>query len=51
MKEAERKLHEYLSSKTLSDLVCEYACKAPKGFVAETDGWFRERKRGRAVRD
>ncbi len=51
MEEAERKLHGFLASKTLSDLVCEYSCKAPQGFAAETKGWFRDRKRGRSVRD
>jgi Rrf2 family protein len=51
MEEAERKLYGFLASKTLSDLVCEYSCKAPKEFAAETEGWFRDRKRGRTVRD
>jgi len=49
MEEAERELQRFLSSRTLADLVCEYACKAPKAFAAETEGWFRERKKGRAA--
>ena len=49
MEEAERKLHGFLASKSLSDLVCEYACKAPKAFVMETETWFRDRKRGRTI--
>ena len=50
MEEAERKLQDFLSSKTLADLVCEYSCKAPKAFAEETGAWFRDRKRGRGVR-
>ena len=51
MEEAERKLHGFLASKTLSDLVCEYTCKAPKEFAVETEGWFQDRKKARTVRD
>jgi len=47
MDEAERKLHDFLASKTLSDLVCEYGCKAPKAFAVETEVWFQGRKVGR----
>jgi Rrf2 family protein len=47
MQEAEQKLQSFLSSKTLADLVCEYSCKAPKEFAEETEGWFRDRKKGR----
>jgi Rrf2 family protein len=50
MEEAERKLHDFLTSKTLSDLVCEYACKAPKAFTVETEVWFQGRKLGRTAR-
>jgi len=50
MEEAERKLHDFLASKTLSDLVCEYTCKAPKVFAAETEGWFQGRRMGRTAR-
>ena len=50
MEEAERKLHYFLASKTLSDLVCEYSCKAPKAFAAETEVWFHGRKMARTVR-
>lgn len=49
MEEAERKLQAFLASKTLADLVCEYACKAPKEFAQETEGWFQDRKKGRAA--
>ncbi|HEX7507150.1 MAG TPA: Rrf2 family transcriptional regulator [Polyangia bacterium] len=50
MEEAERKLHEFLASKTLSDLVCEYSCKAPKVFAGETEVWFQGRRLGRTAR-
>jgi Rrf2 family protein len=50
MQEAERKLHDFLASKTLSDLVCEYARKAPKVFAVETELWFQDRKMGRTAR-
>ena len=49
LEEAERKLQAFLASKTLADLVCEYACKAPKAFTQETEGWFRDRMKGRAA--
>jgi len=49
MAEAERKLHGFLASKNLSDLVGEYSCKAPKAFVVETETWFQDRKRGRTA--
>jgi Rrf2 family protein len=47
MQEAERRLHEFLASKSLSDLVDEYSCKAPKAFVGRTESWFQERKTDR----
>jgi Rrf2 family protein len=50
LEEAERRLHDFLASKTLSDLVCEYACKAPKAFAVETEGWFQGRKIARTAR-
>ena len=50
MEEAERKLHGFLASKTLSDLVCEYSCKAPNVFAVETEAWFQSRKMGRTAR-
>jgi Rrf2 family protein len=50
MEEAERKLHDFLASKTLSDLVCEYACKAPKVFAAQTEVWFQGRRTDRTAR-
>jgi len=49
MGEAERKLHEFLAAKPLSDLVGEYTCKAPKAFVAETENWFQDQKRSRTA--
>jgi Rrf2 family protein len=50
MEEAERRLQTFLGSKTLSDLVCEYSCKAPRIFAEETAGWFLERKKHRVAR-
>lgn len=50
MDEAEQHLQRFLASKTLADLVCEFACKAPKRFVKDTDGWFQERKQDRLGR-
>ena len=50
MAEAERQLQAFLASKTLAELVCEYACKAPESFVQETEGWFLGRKRDRVGR-
>lgn len=50
MDAAERELQGFLASKTLADLVCEYSCKAPKAFAEATEGWFRDRKRGRVAR-
>ena len=49
MEEAEQELHRYLAAKSLADLVCEYSCKAPAAFAAETDGWFQERTKGRGA--
>ena len=50
MTEAERNLREFLASKTLADLVCEFSCKAPAEFAAESSGWFQERRAGRTSR-
>ena len=50
MTEAERTLREFLAAKTLADLVCEFNCKAPPEFVAESGGWFQERRAGRTSR-
>lgn len=47
MSEAERTLREFLASKTLADLVCEFSCKAPPEFAAESSGWFRTRRAAR----
>jgi Rrf2 family protein len=50
MQEAEQTLQDFLASKTLADLVCEYSCKAPKEFAVATDGWFLDRKKDRLAR-
>jgi Rrf2 family protein len=50
MEEAERRLQEFLASKTVADLVCEFSCKAPREFVGETDEWFTDRKKDRLKR-
>lgn len=50
MQEAERKLHEFLASKTLADLVCELKCKAPAEFLEASGLWFEDQKRNRGVR-
>jgi Rrf2 family protein len=50
MSEAERTLREFLASKTLADLVCEFSRKAPPEFGAASDRWFQERRAGRRTR-
>ena len=50
MTEAERTLRDFLASKTIADLVCEFDCKAPPEFAAESSGWFQERRAGRTAR-
>ena len=50
MTEAERTLRDFLASKTIADLVCEFDCKAPPEFAAESGGWFQERRAGRTSR-
>ena len=50
MTQAEDVLREFLASKTLADLVCEFNCKAPPEFAAESSGWFQERRAGRTSR-
>lgn len=47
MLEAEQKLKDALASKTLADLVCEFACKAPESFSEETSQWFQDQRRSR----
>jgi Rrf2 family protein len=47
MKEAERTLREFLASKTLADLACEFKCKAPQEFLVESSSWFRLHRAGR----
>ena len=50
MTEAERVLRDFLASKTIAELVCEFNCKAPPHFVAESSGWFQQRRAGRTSR-
>ena len=50
MTQAQEVLREFLASKTLADLVCEFNCKAPPEFAAESSGWFGERRAGRTSR-
>ena len=50
MTEAEQALRDFLASKTIADLVCEFSCKAPAEFAAESGGWFQERRAGRTSR-
>ena len=50
MSEAERTLREFLASKTLADLVCEFSRKAPPEFAAASGRWFQERRAGRTTR-
>ncbi len=47
MTEAEHTLRDFLASKTIADLVCEFNCKAPPEFAAASGGWFQERRAGR----
>jgi Rrf2 family protein len=47
MLDAERVLHDFLASKSLADLVCEFESKAPKKFIQETGAWFQQRKASR----
>jgi len=51
MLDAERVLQDFLASKTLADLVCEFEHKAPKKFIKETGTWFQERKESRIPRN
>lgn len=44
MLDAEKVLQNFLASKTLADLVCEFEHKAPKTFIRETGAWFQKRK-------
>jgi len=48
MLDAERVLQDFLASKSLADLVCEFERKAPKKFIQETGTWFQQRKASRA---
>jgi len=51
MLDAERVLQDFLASKTLADLVCEFEHKAPKKFIQATGTWFQERKQSRIPRN
>jgi len=50
MLDAERVLQDFLASKTLADLVCEFENKAPKTFLQGTGTWFQQRKATRTQR-
>lgn len=50
MTQAGEVLREFLASKTLADLVCEFSCKAPPEFAADSSGWFGERRAERTSR-
>jgi Rrf2 family protein len=47
MLDAERVLQDFLASKTLADLLCDFEHKAPKRFIQETGAWFQQRKQSR----
>jgi Rrf2 family protein len=51
MLDAEQVLQDFLASKTLADLVCEFEHKAPKKFLRETGTWFQQRKQSRIPRN
>ena len=48
MLEAERVLQDFLASRSLADLVCEFESKAPEKFIRDTGAWFQARKQSRA---
>jgi Rrf2 family protein len=50
MTQAEEVLREFLASKTLAELVCEFNCKAPAEFAVESSGWFQHRRVDRGSR-
>ncbi len=50
MLDAERVLQDFLASKTLADLACEFKRKAPKAFTRDTGTWFQQRKNTRIRR-
>lgn len=51
MLDAERVLQDFLASKSLADLVCEFERKAPKKFIKDTGAWFQQRKASRVPGD
>jgi Rrf2 family protein len=51
MLDAERVLQDYLASKTLADLLCEFEHKAPKKFLQATGTWFQQRKTTRTQKN
>ena len=51
MLDAERVLQDFLASKTLADLVCEFEHKAPREFIQETGIWFQQRKNTRTQKN
>ena len=50
MTEAEHTLRDFLASKTIADLVCEFSCKAPPAFAADSSSWFQARRAHRTSR-
>ena len=51
MLDAEKVLQDFLASRTLADLVCEFEQKAPKKLIRETGTWFQQRKLSRSPRN
>ena len=51
MNQAEEVMREFLASKSIAELVCEFNCKAPAEFVGETSGWFQQRRVDRGSRN
>ena len=50
MSEAESALRDFLASKTVADLVCEFDRKAPPEFADASGRWFQERRAARTGR-
>jgi Rrf2 family protein len=49
MEQAENTLRSFLASKTLADIGDEFSGKAPDKFMRDTEIWFQQRRRERAV--
>jgi Rrf2 family protein len=50
MGQAQKVMREFLASKTLAELVCEFNCKAPREFTTQSGAWFQERRVERGSR-